>query len=279
MKNNRNNYKIYVHINKTNGKLYIGQTCNVVEKRWANGRGYKGCRHFENAINKYGWNNFEHIVLIENLSLEEANIIEEELIKKYKTLDCKYGYNISSGGLNRVCSEETKELLRNNKDAIKAITDFAIRARGKSVINLLTNVKYITISEAHRCTNDSMSKISKQCNDNDICKEWMFLSDYEKLSESEKLEIKNRSPYYNRKKYKRNSTDKSSNFYSDKKPTGYYEKYYPNGYPKHKVLHIKSGITYNTLREASEDTGIGKSKIKNHCNNMVKTPQWKYVYI
>ena len=166
-------------------------------------------------------------------------------------------------------------MLRNNKDAIKAITDFAIRERGKPVINLLTNVNYITISEAHRSTNDSMNKISRQCNENGICKKWMFLSDYEKLSELEKLEIRNQSLYFNRKK----KEEKYNNFSSNKKPIDYYEKYYHTGYPKNKVLHIKSGMIYNTLREASEDTGIGKSKIKNHCRNAVKTPQWKYIYI
>ena len=40
---------------------------------------------FNNAINKYGWNNFKHVVLIDGLSLEMANIVEEELIKKYSS--------------------------------------------------------------------------------------------------------------------------------------------------------------------------------------------------
>ena len=79
------NYKIYVHINKINGKIYIGQTGQEnVKDRWDSGWGYKQCVAFNNAINKYGWNNFQHIVLIDRLTLEMANIIEEELIKKYE---------------------------------------------------------------------------------------------------------------------------------------------------------------------------------------------------
>ena len=65
-----NNYTIYIHRNKINNKLYIGQTCQTPEKRWDNGRGYKTSERFYNAIQKYGWNNFEHIILYTNLSLE-----------------------------------------------------------------------------------------------------------------------------------------------------------------------------------------------------------------
>lgn len=107
------NYKVYVHINKINGKLYFGQTGQEdVKDRWDSGHGYKSCVAFNRAIEKYGWSNFEHIVLFENLSLEMANIIEAELIKKYKTTNNKYGYNITSGGWNYKMSESTKEKLR-----------------------------------------------------------------------------------------------------------------------------------------------------------------------
>ena len=57
-----NNYKVYIHINTTNGKRYYGITCQEVEKRWKNGKGYYKNKYFTKAINKYGWDNFEHIV-------------------------------------------------------------------------------------------------------------------------------------------------------------------------------------------------------------------------
>ena len=103
-----NNYTIYIHRNKINNKLYIGQTCQTPEKRWDNGRGYKTSERFYNAIQKYGWNNFEHIILYTNLSLEQANQIEQQLIKNLHTTDPQYGYNITKGGKNFHHSEETK---------------------------------------------------------------------------------------------------------------------------------------------------------------------------
>ena len=36
----KNNYKVYVHINKVNGKRYYGVTCQKVNRRWKNGKGY-----------------------------------------------------------------------------------------------------------------------------------------------------------------------------------------------------------------------------------------------
>ena len=48
---NNNIHKIYVHINKINGKMYIGQTCQTLEQRsQANGRHYKSCSLFYKAI-------------------------------------------------------------------------------------------------------------------------------------------------------------------------------------------------------------------------------------
>lgn len=54
-------------------------------------------RYFSNAIKKYGWDNFEHEVLFTNLTKEDAEKKEIELIKDN---NCKVpnGYNISDGG-------------------------------------------------------------------------------------------------------------------------------------------------------------------------------------
>ena len=111
-------YVLYEHRNKINGKRYIGITNNT-KKRWcANGNRYKECHHFWAAIQKYGWDNFEHNVIIYGLTREEASRLEMLYIEKYRTCEKAFGYNISIGGtcplsmLGKHHSEETKQKMR-----------------------------------------------------------------------------------------------------------------------------------------------------------------------
>lgn len=87
-----------MHINKINNKKYVGITGNDPVKRWQNGKGYYKNRYFNFAIKKYGWDNFEHKILYENLTKEEAESKEIELIANYNLMDSQYGYNIQAGG-------------------------------------------------------------------------------------------------------------------------------------------------------------------------------------
>lgn len=108
-----NRWKVYVHINKTNGKRYVGITSQKVEYRWNYGRAYKQNPYFNNAIAKYGWDGFEHVVLFDNLSEEEAKSKERELIAEWNTQNREFGYNATAGGdglLGYVPSEETRAL-------------------------------------------------------------------------------------------------------------------------------------------------------------------------
>lgn len=91
-------YTVYAHINKENGKVYVGMTGIKPEDRWKNGRGYTKNTHFKNAIEKYGWNSFEHIILEEGLTREEACRREQYYIEYYNSMDTNYGYNMTSGG-------------------------------------------------------------------------------------------------------------------------------------------------------------------------------------
>lgn len=94
-----NTYVVYVHVNKINDKKYVGLTKHGEDpnKRWRNGTHYEGT-YFGRAVNKYGWNNFEHIILESNLSLEQANQKEKYYIKLYNSNNCDFGYNSTSGG-------------------------------------------------------------------------------------------------------------------------------------------------------------------------------------
>ena len=118
-----NNYTIYMHKNKINGKIYIGQTSQEPKKRWNNGQGYIDCSRFYNAIIKYGWDNCEQIMVYQDVSQGQANTVEEQLIKQYKTQDDRYGYNIKAGGNNKHHTEETKiKIGKANSIALKGNT-------------------------------------------------------------------------------------------------------------------------------------------------------------
>ena len=92
-------YLIYKHTNKINGKIYIGQTTQDPERRWQNGiSAYQHNEHFINSIKKYGWESFEHEILLDNLTKEEMEYWEDYYIEYYDTRNPDKGYNINKGG-------------------------------------------------------------------------------------------------------------------------------------------------------------------------------------
>ena len=108
-----NNYKVYIHINKTNGKRYYGITKQEPKKRWQNGKKYGNNDHFTNAINYYGWDNFDHIVIARGLTEEEAKWLEIELIREFDTTNRDKGYNITKGGEGTNGYKHTEETRKN----------------------------------------------------------------------------------------------------------------------------------------------------------------------
>lgn len=109
-----NNYTVYKHTSPS-GKVYIGITKDSVERRWESGWGYKSNIHFFKAIVKYGWINFKHEILFENLSKEEAEQKEIELIAQYKSSDRNFGYNFDLGGFLHNTYEKNREELKKFK--------------------------------------------------------------------------------------------------------------------------------------------------------------------
>ena len=135
-------YTVYKHINKINGKVYIGQTALNVERRWRNGKGYK-TGVFKKAIEKYGWDNFEHIIIRDKLSKEEANLLEVSLIRKYKELGICY--NITDGGEGACGYKHTEE----SKKKISS------RSKGKKIpeyIKILVSERFkgVALTEEHK---------------------------------------------------------------------------------------------------------------------------------
>jgi len=107
----KKNYTVYKHI-APNGKIYIGQTCQTPQKRWGRGSGYKNNPYFYNAIQKYEWDNFEHVIVATDLTKKEADYLEKYLIAFYETTNPLKGYNLTKGGDGCVgfkMSEQSKQ--------------------------------------------------------------------------------------------------------------------------------------------------------------------------
>ena len=106
-----------------NGKVYIGITSRRPKARWVCGNGYIKNEHFYRAIQKYGWENIEHIIVEQNLPKKDAAELEIKLIKEYKSNDYKFGYNMSSGGefggSGVIVSQETRAKLSQKRKGRK----------------------------------------------------------------------------------------------------------------------------------------------------------------
>lgn len=98
-------WTVYVHIvskeisGYANDKYYVGITCQDVKKRWGYSTGihYRKSTKFYKVIEKYGFDKIEHFIFANNLTYKEAYKIEEKLIKKLKSNEDDYGYNMTLG--------------------------------------------------------------------------------------------------------------------------------------------------------------------------------------
>lgn len=113
-------YYLYCHTNKLNGKKYIGISKQKPSVRWQNGEGYQRCIKFYHAIQKYGWNNFDHEILLTELTEDEASIKEKEYIKLFDTIN--NGYNILNGGLNGLQDTLSKPINQYSLDKVLIAT-------------------------------------------------------------------------------------------------------------------------------------------------------------
>lgn len=124
---------IYRATNMVNGKVYEGQTVasrwtegqNPIEGRWKEevGEAYRkqargeNLRYIENAIIKYGPDNFELTQQDIAYSREELDEKETKYIHEYDSTNPDKGYNLKEGGLGGRLSDQAKE------NVSKAISD------------------------------------------------------------------------------------------------------------------------------------------------------------
>lgn len=113
---------------------------------------------FYKAIQKYGWDNFEHFVLEDNINTrEEADEKERFWITAYKANDKKYGYNLTNGGQG-MTSEQSLEYIKKNWSNPLFRAKFEI-----PVICINTQEVYCSIAEASRQTGIDKACIIRNC--------------------------------------------------------------------------------------------------------------------
>lgn len=97
---------VYFHTNQSNGKVYVGQT--RLPKRRKNAH-FRERSYFSRALQKYGWDGFDHFYL-DVANQEEMDNLEKLWIWAFQTTDRNLGYNIQSGGkLYGSHSDETRK--------------------------------------------------------------------------------------------------------------------------------------------------------------------------
>lgn len=130
-------WTVYCHINKANGKMYIGITHHSDPRlRWGRGSSYKQCSRFYPAIKKYGWDGFEHRILDDGLTKEEASELERQYIQFFETDKPDKGYNIQEGGYSAggMSPAGFERLIAASKQAnMKPVTSFDLN--GKRLMN------------------------------------------------------------------------------------------------------------------------------------------------
>lgn len=259
-------YSIYMHKNKTNGKVYVGQTYLPPEERWKpHGEGYtKYQPAIYAAIQKYGWDNFEHIILESNLTQQEANEKEAYWIAYYHANESDFGYNLTSGGGNsRPCdrtkakiSQSMKEYLDTHPEAkaarVKTLID---NSRDKAIICLETGIIYKSLTDAAEQTGFNMKSLSRCCSHivyTAFNLHWEFYNNIYDDAETRRARI-----------IEIEQTKKAS-----------------SSTTKKKVLCIDTGEIFESAREAADKYSITYANLCAVCRGNRKKAggyQWKYI--
>lgn len=277
-------YTVYKLTSPSN-KVYIGITSRSVKQRWNNGRGYTRCRAMYRAIKKYGWENIQKEILLENTTESEAKSLEKLLIKLHRSNERGYGYNLTEGGDGTVgCypSEETRrkmseahkgnkyslghkhteEWKRQNSDRCKG----AKNGHAKKVICLETLKVYDTMTQAQKET--GATKITDCCKHNYKHKSsnglhWEYYN--ENLTDDDYKAILQRllEEEYQNKHHKPSQKNIDTTRERTSVP----------------VICIETGEIFKSLEEACQKYKVGKPNLCNCCRGKKKTVggfHWKY---
>lgn len=238
-------YCVYVHINKENGKRYFGITCQKPEERWRQGRGYKNSDAFYPAIQKYGWDGFDHKILASGLTKEEAENMEIKLICEYQTQNKEYGYNIKEGGGAPQQTDEIK----------KKISE--------------THIGPLNPMYGKQHTEQEKKNLSEKMSGENNPRYGKKNSDETRRKISEALTGRHLSEEHKQKQ----AVITGERFKGRQRPDG-------GGKPPKKIICVETGEVFNSIADAAKAKGIKhKSNISTVAKGKAKTAggyHWEY---
>lgn len=253
-----NLYCVYCHTLKQDGRKYFGATGEYPSSRWANGKGHSYGGEMRKAIDTYGWESFEHEIIEDNLSEEQAYELEIALIKQHNTTNIQYGFNKSIGGKSSgkgvKKTEKQRKIISERQKGHKRSEEFCEKMRQinlgyKHSDETKEKLRQINLGKKH-------SKETK-----------------EKISNANK----GRPNHMKGKKYtedgKKNMGAKVGHKVSKETTEKIAAKV------SKPVLCVETGIIYKSAREIERQLGIDYKLISLCCNGRCKTAKgfhWKF---
>lgn len=156
-------YFIYLTTNLINGKQYIGQHYGYTNDAYL-GSGVMLTR----AIEKYGAENFNRVILCFCKDAEEANSKEIEIIARYNAVEDNNFYNLASGGrtmdfelLNQKKIEWQQSHPEEHQKQVDKWRQMGTEANSKRVRCTTTGEEFPSVCEAGRYYKVPQPNISK----------------------------------------------------------------------------------------------------------------------
>ena len=131
---NKNVYGyIYMIKNTVNGKIYFGQTIHDFDSRYMGDiEKHTHNEHLRCSIEKYGIENFEITKEFDvAYSKEELDALEDLYICIYDTINYKYGFNKTRGGIGNIVPK-IKVVCLNDSQVFESVTDAYLWTTGHS---------------------------------------------------------------------------------------------------------------------------------------------------
>lgn len=264
-----NNYVVYKHTNKINGKIYIGITKHGdnPNKRWRNGLGYEENRIFFPEIVQYGWDNFLHEILDSNLTEQEAVQKEKEYIKFY---DSANGFNYNLASSSGVITQEGIESIvkaltgiKRNPESIKKQMETKEKryGSGRGINYYGSQAKKVRCNE----TGDIFVNIAEACR-------WCGSQKVSQCCRGERQHA-GTHPITGEQlswSYANENDEITIHCEEDIRP----KKIIPQ------IQCVETGKIYNTATEAFKDTGVVACNILRVCRGQRKTAgnkHWKFI--